>query len=450
MKFLYILLFLVSALNADPDFSCRQAGELAPEWTCNMSKIGYVAQVGVGDSLKHAKRAAHKTLAKQAHRKNKDFGLKINKLLRKAKLLESWKNPSTHDYYVLIGIDDSEYNKLLKSIQNQTYSLSILTQRNAKIEVLNIKQKYKYGIKLPKGTYKIKISKKGYKPLYETITLDSNTKIVRKSLTKNVIAKSKIVDSSKNDIIFEKKGFFSFHDSSVKKISLAEFITDFYDKKTTISLIEEKDKIKFDSKNGDGSVAHLSFVIDMPVKNFAIVGRKFYFGYYDYRVIAFFNHTQNIQSIDDIFYFSTAYTYNHSTIYESFSLIVEDKQGRFYIKHLNLIQPEYSSENKSSLRPSIQNIKAEKINIQKKNILAKVKYKNGTVIVKLKPAMRKESSIRHIKVLSHEKIMYEMYMIQAPIAMVKFSLKGLSKSDTLQFILTDMEGNRYSDIKKIK
>jgi len=203
MKFLYILLFLVSALNADPDFSCRQAGELAPEWTCNMSKIGYVAQVGVGDSLKHAKRAAHKTLAKQAHRKNKDFGLKINKLLRKAKPLESWKNPSTHDYYVLIGIDDSEYNKLLKSIQNQTYSLSILTQRNAKIEILNIKQKYKYGIKLPKGTYKIKISKKGYKSLYETITLDSNTKIVRNSLTKNVIAKSKIVDSSNTKFVYK-------------------------------------------------------------------------------------------------------------------------------------------------------------------------------------------------------------------------------------------------------
>ena len=57
--------------------------------------------------------------------------------------------------------------------KTKTYPLTINTQpADAKVSITNIKPRYKDGILLKPGNYKIKVSKKGYKTKYLTATLN--------------------------------------------------------------------------------------------------------------------------------------------------------------------------------------------------------------------------------------------------------------------------------------
>ncbi len=96
---------------------------------------------------------------------------------------------------------EAEIERVAKKIAeaNNKFSLTISTNpRNAKVQITNIKQRYHAGIKLRKGTYKIKISKKGYKSKKFTIKLEHNlykpvklTKIRAKKKKKKTSTKTK-------------------------------------------------------------------------------------------------------------------------------------------------------------------------------------------------------------------------------------------------------------------
>lgn len=86
------------------------------------------------------------------------------------------KAGNTGKYYrdaLLISVKSEE---ALKEAVDPTYTLTINPRpSNATVQILNIKEKYKDGIRLKKGIYTIKVSKKGYYSKRMKIDLDKNT-----------------------------------------------------------------------------------------------------------------------------------------------------------------------------------------------------------------------------------------------------------------------------------
>ena len=69
-------------------------------------------------------------------------------------------------------------------VKTPKYKLNIKTEYSAKIRILNIKAKYYSGIKLKPGTYKIEVSKSGYKTKVVNVVIGSKNKLKRIYLTK--------------------------------------------------------------------------------------------------------------------------------------------------------------------------------------------------------------------------------------------------------------------------
>jgi len=102
--------------------------------------------------------------------------------------------------------------------ENSKFSLTINTKpSNAKVQITNIKPRYRDGMRLKKGTYKIKVSKKGYKSIRKSISLKRN-------LTYDVVLKQeekKIKkESNKNLKGITKIGKRMWQDQSINKTKL--------------------------------------------------------------------------------------------------------------------------------------------------------------------------------------------------------------------------------------
>ena len=90
------------------------------------------------------------------------------------------KNSQLKYHQEIIDIQDGQTKTL--SVEkfyprNTLFGLNITTTpKNARVRVMNIKPKYRYGMKLPHRNdgYDIEVSKKGYRTIKETITLNSD------------------------------------------------------------------------------------------------------------------------------------------------------------------------------------------------------------------------------------------------------------------------------------
>ena len=120
-----------------------------------------------------------------------------------------WTNSDiTGDFFFKLGTSNLFEAKPKKessfSFKNEaptTFSLRINTDpSNAKVSITNIKAKYYNGIKLKKGTYKIKVSKNAYTTKRGTINLESDTEItvsLDKKVKQTSLKQSKVNTNSK-------------------------------------------------------------------------------------------------------------------------------------------------------------------------------------------------------------------------------------------------------------
>jgi formylglycine-generating enzyme required for sulfatase activity len=97
-------------------------------------------------------------------------------------------NEVSEDIYVSVG-DELKVTLILNTPEDDNYSSEYefkvnRTPRNARVRILNIKEKYYDGIRLEPGKYRIEVSKKGYKKIKRLITLGEADKTVTVKLKK--------------------------------------------------------------------------------------------------------------------------------------------------------------------------------------------------------------------------------------------------------------------------
>lgn len=73
-----------------------------------------------------------------------------------------------------ITLPSAEKHTIRLSIVPTYKMVLVTTPKSAKVQILNIKPKYYHGIHLKRGTYKIRISKPGYKTINRYITLKAD------------------------------------------------------------------------------------------------------------------------------------------------------------------------------------------------------------------------------------------------------------------------------------
>jgi len=85
-----------------------------------------------------------------------------------------------------------------KKKQISRYALYIKTLKGARIQVLNIKQKYYSGIRLKPGKYKIRVSKSGYITREKTIYISNSSQYIKIPLKKQTSSLRKSVSTKSN------------------------------------------------------------------------------------------------------------------------------------------------------------------------------------------------------------------------------------------------------------
>lgn len=141
------------AAKPEADFRCKQAGTLAPEWTCKPYKSGLIVGLGTapknvagdyGMQMEEAEANGRTSLARrletkvqtlmknwkritgggidQTYEKNVESVSKqtANKTLRNSRALETWQNPADGTLFLLMGIDKADAEAGLKtSLKNE-------------------------------------------------------------------------------------------------------------------------------------------------------------------------------------------------------------------------------------------------------------------------------------------------------------------------------------------
>ncbi len=138
---------------AEPDFRCKQAGVLAPEWTCKPFQANMIVGLGTapanvagdyGMQMEEAEANGRTSLARrletkvqtlmknwkritgggidQTYEKNVESVSKqtANQTLRNSRALETWTNPADGTLFLLMGVEkNAAENGVKTSLQNE-------------------------------------------------------------------------------------------------------------------------------------------------------------------------------------------------------------------------------------------------------------------------------------------------------------------------------------------
>ena len=124
------------------------------------------------------------------------FGLGTNKNENEAFY---WLKKANAKYYLREYFSSNfKYNNIALT----KYSLKINTLKGARVQILNIKPKYKDNIKLRPGVYKLKVSKEGYGIYKRNIVISEDTIL---NITLNKLTAKKIAKYNKSKILVNSK-----------------------------------------------------------------------------------------------------------------------------------------------------------------------------------------------------------------------------------------------------
>jgi hypothetical protein len=219
------LLFFAYSTLTSADFSCKQEGVVAPEWTCNPYYEGMYVAIGVS-SAKNIKQQI-KEVEKIARNKIVNTLLKKKLQLKSGrrsdiKTIQSWISPSK-TMYSLYAIPKSH---IIKKSNAKTYKLSVKIPANSTIQTMCKNKKTKKIVSkkdnkplvLEESKCYITVKKKGYKKYFKKVILNKDTvvkvtlkplnvnkKVVEKQKSVGQVKKTKkkIVDSVKSHIYYD-------------------------------------------------------------------------------------------------------------------------------------------------------------------------------------------------------------------------------------------------------
>jgi len=470
-----------AALN-EPDFRCRQDGVLAPEWTCNPYYEGMYTGIGVS-SAKNIKQQI-KEVEKIARDKIVNTLLKKKLRLksgRKAdiKTIKSWTSPSK-TLYSLYAIPKDYF---VKQSSIKTYKLSVKIPDNSSIQTMCknkktrkiVSRKDNKTLVLEESKCYITVKKKGYEKYLKKVILNKDTvvkvtlkplkmnkqvvkkntkQIISPKVAKKVVVKKKIkqvkktkkkIENNSKDYIYNNPDLWEY--KFITGLSFKSVAQNFYGDKN-IKLIGANDKIDVHMPRNSHNI-RLYFSTNIPVESIIVLAdnqSKYNPLVMSFRMLAAFDvHASGVNEYQLYFPFSG-----------NLKIIAKGKDGKYYASKVyshsdSFYKKAYLKLNPKNIKKNIKEASIKTRALIGKDTLVKVKILQSLTITQRFIAKQSlVNTIRHVVVKHKDKIIYDLSMIIPKHSYMSFSFKGAIEGDNLDCIFTDMNGDRYHSVIKVK